>query len=165
MNKYLILATDGARARFFRLQNPETPELQGGPDLIETHKENNPELEMHGDNIFSTTKSGSYRSPGNGKSHAYDDHRSSHFKESQKRFAHKIAEDIMKEADKPGTKEIILAASPAMLGDLRPYLKDLINKDVKIHEVDKDMTKLEARKLHNNLADEQLLPPRQPPEG
>lgn len=165
MNKYLILATDGARARFFRLQETDTPEVEGGPDLVETQAQINPELELHGGNIFSATKSGSYRSPGNGKTHAYDDHRSSHFKEAQKRFAHKIAEDLTKEAEKPGTKEIVIIAPPPMLGDLRPSLKELKNKDFTLHEVRKDMAKMDTTKLHNNLANDGIIPARKPPQG
>ena len=160
MDKYLVVVTDGARARFFRLEDADMPELESGPDLVEKTARNNPELELHGEDVFSTTKSGSNRSTGNGKFHGYDDHRSAHFQESQKRFAHQVAQDISTQLSEQKAEELILAASPSMLGHIRTHLKDVKHKDITIHEVSKDMAKMKPRDIHKNLAKDNLLPER-----
>ncbi len=164
MHADCIIVADGARARFFTLQRPEYPDIESGPDLKELKDLVNPEAETRENELWSDTRSGGNRG-GNGGVHAYDDHRQRHLAMSEKRFARSIAEEVARMARERGTREVVLVAHQRTLGFLREELGALLGNGVRIHQLAKDLSRLDPRQIHAHLARERLVPRRRPPRG
>ena len=160
IDRYLVVAVDTAHARFFSLVDSDTPEIESGPDLVETGAMIQPENEMHDEAVFTTTKTGANTSPGNGKMHSYDDHRSRHNKEFARRFSGDIAAQVKRQVHNRNTRDIILVAQASMLGMLRPRIEEFLGPQQNLHSVGKEVGRLSPRQIHELLADENLLPPR-----
>ncbi|PWG60991.1 host attachment protein [Spiribacter halobius] len=162
MSEYCVVVAEGARARFFTLERPDLPELEGGPDLMEHLSLANPRHRAHDSKVYADARSGRNRTPG-GQGHAYDEHRDGHDAEMEHRFARDIARQLDGLARSNGTRRVILCAEKRMLGFLRNGLPEL--PGVEIREVQKDLAKLGPRELQEHLARDGLLPRRRPPAG
>lgn len=160
MSEYCVVVAEGARARFFTLERPDLPELEGGPDLVEHPSLANPRHRAHDDKVYADARSGRNRTPG-GQGHAYDEHRDGHDAELEHRFARDIARQLGEVTRSNGTRRVILCAEKRMLGFLRDDLPALPGVDIR--EVAKDLAKLGARELQQHLARDGLLPRRRPP--
>ncbi len=158
-----VVVVDMARARFLAVQQAETPELEGGPNLVELKDLINPEGEERGRDLWSDTKTGLGRDPHGAQAHSYDDHREEHEAEFERRFAKRVAEEAQSCVQTLKARTLVVAAQKRMLGFLRPALTQYIKGDVEVREMAKDLTKLSIVDLHRHLADEKLLPPRLPP--
>ena len=163
MSDYCVIVTGGAHARFFTLEPVEFPELESGPRLIERGELFNPEKEIAGRDLYTDSKMGRSRAPHGGPAHGYDDHRSKHDKEFDRRFAHKVSEKASSIAQANQTRYVILVAPAHMLGLLRQELDIIFKHDVKVHILEKDMTKFPPKKIHDHLAKVQMLPPLKKP--
>ncbi|RMG28352.1 MAG: host attachment protein [Gammaproteobacteria bacterium] len=159
-----IIVADSARARFFLLRRPEYPELESGPDLMEWRDLVNPEAESHGAERWSEARAGANRG-GNGGVHAYDDHRRSHLAMSEKRFARNIAQEAARLVREGGAREFVVVAQQRTLGLLREALGAVLDGQVRIRQLAKDLSRLEPRQIHAHLARERLVPRRRPPRG
>lgn len=160
MYQYCVVVANGARARFFTLEDVEQPELQSGPNLVEKMDLHNPEKELHDSEIYSDSKSGGNRSRG-GQSHGYDDHRNQHSEEQEKRFANSIADECARFAQNTH-RDIVLVSQKRMLGHLRKALETRI-KGLQTQELAKDLSKLNPIELHEHLARNKLIPERKAP--
>ncbi|MDX1487101.1 MAG: host attachment protein [Acidiferrobacterales bacterium] len=165
MSDYCIVVADGARARFFTLEPVESPETQGGPNLVECNDLVNPEQKAHTGQLWSDAKSGRNRAGGGGQAHGYDDHRSSHVDEFKRRFARGVAQQAADLVQTSSARTVILVAQKRMLGFLRVELDVLLKNGVSVHAVAKDLSKLASHELHRYLAKERLVPPRKHPAG
>lgn len=163
MSHDCIVVADGARARFFTLQEAEHPEIQSSPNLIEVRDLIQPEKEIHDGELWSETRTGRNRGGNGGPSHGYDDHRSQHLEEYERRFARSVAEEAASLARRVDTRHIILVAHKRMLGILRNCMDPLVKAGVEVREVAKDLSKLNPLELHEHLAREQLIPRRRTP--
>jgi protein required for attachment to host cells len=159
MNQYCVVVANGARARFFTLEDVDSPETEYGPNLIEKLDLANPEHELNGTEIYSDNNGGN-RSK-NGQSHAYDDHRDRHSEEQERRFANSIAEQCAK-MGKSSNNGIVLVSQKRMLGHLRQAMESKL-KGISTQELAKDLSKLSPMELHEHLARENLIPKRQAP--
>ena len=92
MSDYCVVVTGGACARFFTLEPVEFPELESGPRLIECGELYNPEKRIPARNLYTDSKTGRHRASRGGPAHGYDDHRSQHEDEFDRRFAHEVME-------------------------------------------------------------------------
>jgi protein required for attachment to host cells len=162
-NECGVIVADAARARFLTLQPAEQPEIESTPNLVERKDLVNPEADERGRDLWSETKTGLGRSPAGQQAHSYDDHREDHEAEFERRFARKIAEEAKAFMHTIQTKRLIVAAPKKFLGLLRPALTECLKQDVSIDELGKDLVKLNRVELHERLAEEALLPRRQPP--
>lgn len=162
MTEYIVLSIDGARARFFELAEPENPELESGPTLVERCCLVNPEKEKHGKQMFSDLKSGRNRG-GMGPIHMYDDHRERHIDELERRFAKDITGELKKQISQSGCQNLVLVANPRMLGYLRPGLTISKICGVEIKEFSRDICKLSSSQLQKRLEERNLLPARHSP--
>ena len=89
------------------------------------------------------------------------DHRDVHRREAERHFAARIAEEAAAVWRSYPRCEVILAAGPAMLGLLRPVLARSVRASgCTVRELARDLTKLTPSALHDQLADQALLPPR-----
>ena len=163
MSDYCVIVTGGAHARFFTLEPVEFPELESGPRLIECGKIYNPEKEIAGRDLYADSKMGRGHAPHGGSAHGYNDHRSQHDKEVDRRFARKISKKASSIAQANQARYVVLVAPARMLGLLRQELDIIFKHNVKVHILAKDMAKFSPRKIHNHLAKVQALPPRKRP--
>lgn len=163
MSDYCVIVAGGAHARFFTLEPVEFPELESGPRLIDRGELFNPEKEIAGRDLYTDSKMGRGRAPLGGPAHGYDDHRSKHDEEFDRRFAHRVLERASSIAQANQARYVVLVAPARMLGLLRQEF-DIIRKGgMKVHILAKDMTKFPSKKIHDHLAKIQVLPPRKRP--
>ena len=160
MSKYVVVVADGAKARFFTLE--EAPVGEGGPNLVEHDDLVNPEGDAAGKDLYSEAKSGRNEAPGGGGAHGYDDHRGGHEGEIERRFAKLVMEASAGALKQHQCKRLVLVAEKRMLGHLRAAMDALSATGARVEEVAKDLTKLSVSELHAYLAKEGILPERQP---
>lgn len=162
MAQYCVVVTNGSRARFFTLQAAEFPELESGPNLVEHNHLINVERGNGTHELWSETKTGRNRAPNGGPAHGYDDHRTRHADEYERRFANDIADECSRLSRSEQASDVVLVSQKRMLGFLRGAMENRVN-GVNTHEVAKDLSKLSVQALHAHLARENLLPPRRNP--
>jgi protein required for attachment to host cells len=158
-----IVTADGARARFFNLQNPLHSELEGGPDLVEREDLVNPEQWLRPSERFSNLKSGRNRAPGRGPAHGYDDHRADNMQESEARFARRLADTLCTLLARTPPRHLVLSADPRLLGLLRMELAGRLPHTLDVRQVAKDFSGLTRSQIHARLAADGLVPARQAP--
>ena len=158
MGNYCVVVASGAQARFFILEPAEFPELGIGPNLVERGDLINPEKEIARRDLYTDSKMGRGRAPHGGPSHGYDDHRSQHEDEFDRRFARKVLEKTGRVAEANKARCIVLVASAPILGLLRQHLDIIRKRGMEVHGLAKDMTKFSPKQVHDYLAREQLLP-------
>jgi protein required for attachment to host cells len=163
MSDYSVVVVDGARARFFTLEPADSPETEGGPNLVERRDLVNPEQKIHSGHLWSDAKTGRNRAGGGGQAHGYDDHREQHVDEFKRRFAREIAQEAARVAQDNNARNIVLVAQKRMLGFLRSELDPLLKNGVSISEIAKDVSKLAPQELHRYLAKVKILPARRNP--
>jgi len=161
MNQYCVVVANGTNARFFSLEDPDIPELQSGPNLVLQSDLNNSELSSHNQELWTDSKSGGNRGHG-GKSHGYDDHRSQHTDEIEKRFANSIADECNRLRNGTYT-HIVLVSPPRMLGHLRQACDSNI-QGVSTSSLAKDLNKMGPIDLHQHLSNNKLIPERRKPQ-
>lgn len=162
MVQYCVVVTNGARARFFTLEPPEYPELESGPNLVEHNQLDNPFREMHGEELWSETKTGRNRAAIGGPAHGYDDHRNQHRDEYERRFASSVADECYRLSQSHKASDVVIVSQKRMLGFLRSAMESRMN-GVRTVEIAKDLSKLSPLQLHEHLARERALPPRRSP--
>lgn len=162
MHQYCVVVTSGARARFFTLEDSQYPELESGPNLVERNAMNNPQHNAAGTQLWSEPKTGRNRGGIGGPAHGYDDHRTQHQEEYDRRFAHDVAQECYRLSQQHGAAEVVLVSQKKMLGYLRSAMESRSN-GLQTTEIAKDLSKLSPRELHEHLARESLLPPRRSP--
>ena len=160
MANYCVVVASGAHARFFTLKRSEAPVLEAGSKLIERGELSNPEKEIPGRDLYADPKSGRSRAPHGGPAHSYDDHRSQHEDECDRRFASEVLKKADSFARAEKARHLVLIAPARMLGCLRQHLEIILKRGVKVHELAKDISKLNSAEIHDYLAKEGLLPAR-----
>jgi protein required for attachment to host cells len=163
MSDYCVVVTGGAHARFFTLEPVEFPELESGPRLVDCGKLFNPEKEIPERDLYTDSKPGRGRSPQGGRAHGYDDHRSQHEDEFERRFARQVLQETRRIARAKKARRVILAAPGRMLGLLREDLNTIFKQGLEVHKLAKDMTKFSSKQIHEHLAKERLIPARRRP--
>ena len=158
MSEYCVVVSGGARARFFTLEPVDFPELESGPKLIDKGELLNPTKETAGRDLYTDLKTGRSRAPRGGPSHGYDDHRTQHEDEFDRRFARKVAEKARLLAKETRARRIVLAAPARMLAYIRQDLAVIPREGIEVHKVAKDMSKFTPRQIHDHLAKRRLLP-------
>lgn len=165
MSDHCIAVISGAQARFFTLEPIEFPEVESGPRLIERGELDNPEGRIQERDLYADSKTGRGRAPGGGPSHGYDDHRSQHDEEFERRFGREALEKAAQVARRSKARQVLLVAPSRMLGVLRQELDILLRQGMEVREVSKDMIKFTPKQIHSHLAKQGLLPPTIPPKG
>jgi len=158
MNQYCVVVANGNKALFFTLEEPDIPEVESGPNLIK-HKDLNC-LEPQSNMNWNASKSGGNRGHG-GQSHGYDDHRTQHDDDVERRFANSIADEC-KRITHNKRSNVVLVSQKRMLGHLRIAIDSRLH-GVNTHELAKDLINLKPQDLHQHLAREKLIPERRNP--
>jgi protein required for attachment to host cells len=157
MSQYLVAVLDGTKARFFTLNPDGVNAYEAGPHLVEQKSLCNAEKELHGQDLWANTKTGRNRSS-SGSGHNYDDHRSNHMVEFERRVAQSVTNHIAELSRTYLTRHLILVAEPQILGILRNAMSSNLSQQLAIHQIAKDLCHFRAREIHDYLADQSLLP-------
>lgn len=162
LQTYCTIIANAAQARYFVLGESDESSTEGGPDLFEQPGLTNPAAKLRDREIFSNLR-GKNRSHPGGTQHRYDDHRAAHDDETTQRFARRILDAAESLVDQENADVVVLAASPKMLGKLRPLVSNCPKVEARLVEYGKDLCLHGAREIHDALAQEGLLPERQEP--
>jgi protein required for attachment to host cells len=165
MIDYCIVVTGGGNSRFFFLESASFPEIESSPKLVECERLVNPEKEMAERELYTDSKTGRGRAPRGGPAHGYDDHRSQHEEESDRRFAHKVVKEARRFAREKQARCVVLVAPTRMMRLFRQDLSIIREHGIRVQELTKDMSKFSSRQIHNYLAKEALVPPRRMPRS
>ncbi len=157
MSQYLVAVIDGIKARFLTLSPVEFDGYESGPNLIEHDSLHSAEKEMQGQDLWANTKTGRNRGTA-GQAHSYDDHRSNHMMEFERRFAQTIVSRIIELSTSHEVQQLILVAEPQTLGIMREVMSSGLPRQLTVHEVAKDLCRMSVKELHHYLADRSLLP-------
>jgi protein required for attachment to host cells len=162
---FCVLVADAARARVFVLDIDSST----GPAtsaLVEVTELTNPMLRARDAEAVSDS-GGGRRGGAKTPLHGTPDHRDHRRRDIERHFAALVAEDAAGVWRRFPSCELIVVASPVMLGLLRPAIDRQIRpKDqIHLHELASDLTKLSAPMLQERLAESELLPEhgRRPP--
>jgi len=158
MNRFLVAVIDGKKARFLTLEPLKEPGFESGPNLIEQEEMQNSFLEMGTQNLWANAKTGHNGGSGS-QGHTYDDHRSKHVVEFERRFAQAITAKIDAFLNSYALNTLVLVAEPKILGLMRDCLHRC-NRGIAIHELAKDLCRLDPHELQHYLAHKNLLPVR-----
>lgn len=152
MKRALIAIVDAAHARLYTYQ----PTENGEPVLKEQRDLVNAGRQAHGK--FSDAKPGNrWQEGGRGST---DDHRSDHIAEMDAKFAKFVVDEVAQLVGEHGLRNVILVASPKMMGELRRADTPLRRGDIAIDEVAQDLAWLTSPQLHDHLAAMKLIDPR-----
>ena len=162
MKHSCVVVADGARCRFFTVEEPLEPRFEGGPGLLEHIDLVNPEGEIAGKKLFGNQKSGRGRAPCRGSAHGFDDHRSRHLDEVERRFARRVVDAVLSFARENRAERIVLVADSRMLGILRDEL-DAEKHAFALDELAQDLSSHAVSHIQDVLTHRGLLLPRHPP--
>lgn len=156
-----VLVADAARARVLVLVVDRSSLGPATAALVEVADLTNPMLRARDVEAVSDTRTGQ-RGGARTPLRATSDHRDHRRRDLARRFAAIAAEHAAGVWRRHEPCELIVAASPVMLGLLRSAIDRQIRaKDqIVVHEVARDLTKLSAPMLHDLLAEAALLPER-----
>jgi len=160
MSDYCVVVAASKKARLYTLEAVERPEMESGPNLIEHSDLVNQDLSEKGTEVWSEIKSGRNRASGGAGGHGYDDHRSNHEDEYEKRFLHSIAREALELASKKNAKQMVLVAHNRTLNHLRTAMSKASQSGITVMECSKDLSQLGIQELHEHLARERLIPRR-----
>jgi protein required for attachment to host cells len=150
--KTCVVVADRSRARLFStVPGSERHGASPGEELEELESLTDPEGELTGNQLFSSTRSGTNRSP-HGAQFEYDDHRERHRDEQERRFAKRIAQSLLTYLARENPKKLVLAVEPRLLGLLRHALDGQLDNSLELSEVPKDLGKHTPRHIHETLA-------------
>jgi len=161
---WCVVVADGTRARFLALEPAATPEMESSPTLSEVKDLINPDFAASDEDVLRDINAGVERAGGGGPTHVTDDHREDRRDENERRFAKKVAAEASSLVRQRQASRLVVAAQKRMLGFLSPELVRTLKDSVELHEIAKDVTKLNNLELHQYLAEKQLLPARRPPQ-
>jgi len=139
--KTCVVVADRARARLFvSVPKAERAGVEShGQELVEVEALTDPEGELTGTQLFSSTRSGSNRSP-HGATFEYDDHRQGHRNEEERRFAKRIAEAVRARIETERPAKLVMAVEPQLLGSLRQALNGHLRQSLEVVELAKDFS-------------------------
>lgn len=161
---YCIIAADAARARILLLATPESGLAPTLMPLTEVADMTRPDGRAKDRDLLSEPRPGRRADvfAGANSGHTVDDRRNNRRREGNREFADSIAEAASRVWRSLPACEIIVVASPGMLGVLRPALARRTGGPTphRVHELARDLSKLAPAALHDALATAGLLPAR-----
>ena len=151
----LVIAANGAHARFFTMPETQLAANESGPHLVELETFINPERETTGSALWSDNTGGRSGTPGG--AHGYDDHREQHRMEYERRFAAMVAKRAIERMQGMVGANLIITAEKRMLGLLRDVIAG--RHDFTVREMAKNFCKVSPAELQGHLVKAGLLPP------
>jgi protein required for attachment to host cells len=161
-SNFCVILADAARARILTMESSRgalEPTLDA---LVEVADLTRPERRARDSEVFTDTRPGLRREGAHGPRHGVSDRRDQHRHETDRRFAEQVADEAARIWSGYHACRVLVVASPAMLGLLRPAIARRTRgaSPHDIHELDRDLTRLATPAVHDALAAATLLPPR-----
>jgi protein required for attachment to host cells len=152
-----VVVADSARARLYMYRPPESDEI-----LVEVEDLVNPSRRRLDSEVFTDTRPGLRQAQRGGPRHGVDDHRGDARDEKERTFAVDIIEHAARLSETLDRCGMVIIASPGMLGALRLALADAPAwvRERANRQFDRDLTSLDAARVHDWLAEAKVLPPR-----
>ena len=157
MNKDSVVVADGAHARFFALQNPEEPRVDGGAYLLEMRDLVNPDADIPERLLFSD-RSGRAHASREGAAHSLDDGRERHRRELERRWARRLVDEMAQFVRYEQSTRLLLVAEPRVLGALREQLVHERLRNIEIVELGENLALHPVAHIQSSLASRGLLP-------
>jgi protein required for attachment to host cells len=160
MKRICIASVDATRARLYTFEEMAAPPGEITQQLRERIDLCHPARRLRPSELFADSRPGADRAP-NGRNYLVDDHREASMRHMDHQFAGLVVEELERLVAEEGTREVILAASPRMLGLLRELTAPLRERGVSVCDIDRDLVKLSRSQLHDYLSRRDLLPERE----
>lgn len=157
MRRCLVAVVDGSKARFLTLNASEFEADETGSTLVEQESLHSAENEMHGQDLWANTRTGRNRGS-SGQAHSYDDHRTNHIVEFERRFAQSVTSRMVDLVQMHQMHHLILVAEPQILGMLRNVMASSLPQQLTVYELPKDLCRMSITELHTYLAERSLIP-------
>jgi len=158
MSDYCVVVVDSTRARLFTLEAARVPEVESGPKLTEQKDLVNPEKGMQDRDVPADTRSGVNRAPQGGSGQSYDDHRTQHEHEFDRRFAKTVVAEVLSLVKSARARFLVLAAEPQMLALMRKESGDLSKSGIEVREAATNLTKFPVQEIQAHLPKQKLVP-------
>jgi protein required for attachment to host cells len=162
MTDWCIVVADGSRARLFTAEfhaGESSATLKDREDLV------SPERNLTGREIFANVKSGRNREARNAQAHGYDDHRTRHREETERRFAKQIAAATADIVKRHASDWLVIVADPRLLGLLRKPLDAKLPAGLPRIELREDLSWHALPQIRRVLERRGVLPASQPSEA
>jgi protein required for attachment to host cells len=161
MKRALIAVVDAARARLFAYEEGGDPRSQ----LRELKTFENADRTARVGETMSNTEPGRGLAADGGTTRGYarsatDDHRDDQVAMKDRKFAKEVIESVDAHINQDGFRHLIMIAPPKMLGELRQVDGVLHRDDLKLDQVQQDLTNFSTAQLHDHLASMDLIPGR-----
>jgi protein required for attachment to host cells len=160
----VVLVASAARARILVLPSDARRRRPTSERLTEVAEIVDPERRARDSEMLSDTRPGlrrEGRSEQHGQGHAVSDHREGHRRNAMRLFARGIADELARVCGELPRATLIVAATPHLLGQLRPELRGLVrNGYYDVVEIARDWTRLAPAALHDALAEAGYVPTR-----
>jgi protein required for attachment to host cells len=154
-----VLAADGARARVFVLGASDGEQVPTVAPLVEVSHTTSPDRRAKDSELFADAP-GMRREGPHSPRGGMSDRREGHRRDSERRFAAQVVDEAERAFREHAVTRVVLVASPAMLGVLRPLMHHEGHRPWTVRELARDLSRLAAPALHDALAEDGLLPPR-----
>ena len=160
MNRTCIIVADAKIARFYGVEETESPRVK--MKLVERTVLANPnsDLKTLGRSVTGRPRTETNTNRQAGPMHPMVAQRERHRGEFDRRFVREIARQAggITKGWKDGT--VVLVADPRLLGLMREPLRKAMNPGIVLKELAKDYAHLTASELHDHLALSGVLPAR-----
>lgn len=163
---FCVVVADTARARVLVLDLARDIAAPATSELVEVAAITNPMLRARDVDVLSDSRTGQRgggrASPRGTPLRTTIDHREQRRREVARHFAMRVVEEAAAVWSRYPSCELVVAASPVMLGLLRPAIERKIGPtdQVRVHELARDLTKLPGPRLHDQLSEAGLVPAR-----
>lgn len=153
----LFVVADNARARFITFE--PVPRECRTPTLRPVEHEDllHPDGRTRDRELY-TDQPGRSRAVRVGPGSDYGDHREARDDDQSRRFAREVADAIERRAVLQGAEAVVVAATPRMLGLLRPLAARLARFGIAWSDLPKDLSGWSAERIQAHLAGRRLLP-------
>ena len=159
MNRTCVIVADGKGARFFGVEEVESPRVKFR--LVErTALTSETDLKTLGKSVTGRTRTETNTNREGGPKHPIGAQRERHRLELERRFGREIARETRELTKdwKEGT--VVLIAEPRLLGLMREPLRRVMHPGIELKELAKDYAQLTASELQDHIVLNSIVPAR-----
>ena len=163
MARTCIIVVDSAHARFFTLEIPEEPSIDGGARFVEHQDLVNPEADIPERALFSDRRGSAHASP-KGAAHALDDGRERHRQELERRYVRRLVDETERFVQREQARRLLLVAEPRLLGVVREQLRYDRLRQIEVIELGENLCQRPIAQIQSILALRGVVPAAAPPD-
>lgn len=147
MERIVVVVIGNTQARFFTLEQPEWPEYESGPHLIKQSSLSQTTLKSERRLWTKITQ----------KPHPIREFEDYPYK-FERKFAQKVTGEIIHLIRIKQGQKLILIAQPQILNLIHKFFTPTLFRNLHIRELPKDISHFGSSKIHQYLAQKQLVP-------